>query len=403
MLRPITSRTQARPVVPDGPSRRSVLGGMAGLGVVGAAALAGCTDQGGDAPAPSGSLKDYTPPGAADEFVETSASQRHTVRINQAFQSLLYLPLYIANDVGFFDDEGIDLEVSTGGGGSQAWAAVLGGSADYSIQDPIFPSVSAAKGMRDGVVVGTIANGMACLAVAKDPGIETVTNARDFMTKVVKGRSVATQPEPDSAWAQMRYLGELYGVKLGEDFENVQVQLGSEPNLVVQDRADLAVGWPPSVDLSLGQGLNEVFDFSSFWGGFALSGLSTKRPYIEENPQAHQGVMNALELASQYAYAFPDEAVKVAQREFRTSDPDLVAASTRRMLSRLLLPQHVAVEQLAWDQNQFVNEYAGIVKTTTAYHAGVDSAAALQASRTFGNAALTTWTSPRAIVDEVTA
>jgi ABC-type nitrate/sulfonate/bicarbonate transport systems, periplasmic components len=60
------------------------------------------------------------------------------VRINQAFQSLLYLPLYVAQEQGFFKQQGVDVKISTGGGGAQSWAAVIGGSADFSIQDPVF-------------------------------------------------------------------------------------------------------------------------------------------------------------------------------------------------------------------------------------------------------------------------
>lgn len=75
----------------------------------------------------------------ASSFTAVSTAHAETkVRINQAFQSVLYLPLYIAKEKGFFADQGIDVDISTGGGGTQSWAAVISGSADFSIQDPLF-------------------------------------------------------------------------------------------------------------------------------------------------------------------------------------------------------------------------------------------------------------------------
>src|SRR5262249_1084172 len=44
--------------------------------------------------------------------------------------SLYYLPLTIAEQLGYFKDEGLTLNISDFAGGSQALRAVVGGSAD---------------------------------------------------------------------------------------------------------------------------------------------------------------------------------------------------------------------------------------------------------------------------------
>src|SRR5262244_1490230 len=44
--------------------------------------------------------------------------------------SLYYLPLTIAEQLGYFKDEGLDVQISDFAGGSQALRAVVGGSAD---------------------------------------------------------------------------------------------------------------------------------------------------------------------------------------------------------------------------------------------------------------------------------
>lgn len=388
----------------SGLSRRSFLRGATALGVGTASAglLAACATGGEPEPTAQASGDAIAPPpGAQGEQIQTSPDDRHPVRINQAFQALLYLPLYIANDVGFFDEEGVDVEVTTAGGGTQSWSAVLGGSADYSIHDPIFPSISTERGEGDGIVVGTICNGQAILAVTNDPSLEETTDTEEFMTQRVKGKRVATQPEPDSQWVLMRYLGSLYGVEMGEEFENIQVTIGTEIGPVLQDKADIALAFPPMADIGLDQGLHKLFDFSNFFGPFALSGLCTRISYIEENPVAHQGVMNALEKACQYAYAFPEEAVKIAQHEFPDEDAAVIASAAQRCLSRLFVPQHIYVDTEAWRQSQNLNLFAENIKSFHPVDEAVDNGAALRAYRNLGFASLGEWDGPRDISGRV--
>ncbi|HEY2022110.1 ABC transporter substrate-binding protein, partial [Paraburkholderia sp.] len=63
--------------------------------------------------------------------------------ISQAFQSMLYLPLYVAIDGGFFAKQGLDVTKQTAGSPSAALSAVLSGSADFSLHGPEWTAVAA--------------------------------------------------------------------------------------------------------------------------------------------------------------------------------------------------------------------------------------------------------------------
>jgi len=217
------------------------------------------------------------------------------VRISQAFQSLLYLPLYVAKDAGFFDEEGVSVTIATGGGGSQSWSAVIGGSADYSIHDPVFPTVSREKG-GPGVVVGTICNAETMYALAKKPEIKRTADARDLLTK---GYKIATQPQPDSGWARVTQLANELKLEQGsKTFTNVQVPIGSEMAAVFAGQADIGLSYPPVVEQAEAKGLYIVYSFTAASRPYLFSSLNTTRDFIAKNPQAHQAVMNAFERAS---------------------------------------------------------------------------------------------------------
>ena len=60
-------------------------------------------------------------------------AENKKVVLSQAFQSMLYLPLYVAIDEGFFTQQGLDLTKETAGAPTVALSAVISGSAQFSI------------------------------------------------------------------------------------------------------------------------------------------------------------------------------------------------------------------------------------------------------------------------------
>ena len=70
---------------------------------------------------------------AAILLATPAAAQNKKVTLSQAFQSMLYLPLYVAIDGGFFTKQGLDVTKQTAGSPSAALSAVLSGSAEFSL------------------------------------------------------------------------------------------------------------------------------------------------------------------------------------------------------------------------------------------------------------------------------
>lgn len=54
------------------------------------------------------------------------------VTINQAFEHLLYIGLYVAKDAGFFEKQGLDVRIETGGGDAQVFSALTSGNAQFA-------------------------------------------------------------------------------------------------------------------------------------------------------------------------------------------------------------------------------------------------------------------------------
>jgi NitT/TauT family transport system substrate-binding protein len=58
------------------------------------------------------------------------------VRYNEVVRSVLYAPAYVAMKNGFFQDAGLDVEMTTAQGGDKSMAALLSGAADIALMGP---------------------------------------------------------------------------------------------------------------------------------------------------------------------------------------------------------------------------------------------------------------------------
>src|SRR5260370_39337260 len=90
----------------------------------------------------------------------TALAADNKVTISQAFQSMLYLPLYVAIDGGFFTKEGLDVTKQTAGSPNAALSPVLSGSAEFSLHGPEWTAGAAGKG-ADVDVIANVGNGAA--------------------------------------------------------------------------------------------------------------------------------------------------------------------------------------------------------------------------------------------------
>ena len=68
--------------------------------------------------------------------VAACSKKDKVVKINEVTHSVFYAPLYLADALGYFEEEGFEIELTNGGGADATMAAVLSGSADIGFCGP---------------------------------------------------------------------------------------------------------------------------------------------------------------------------------------------------------------------------------------------------------------------------
>ena len=63
-------------------------------------------------------------------------SNLKTVKVNEVTHSVFYAPLYLADELGYFEEEGLKIELTNGGGADAVMASVLSGDSDIGFCGP---------------------------------------------------------------------------------------------------------------------------------------------------------------------------------------------------------------------------------------------------------------------------
>ena len=159
------------------------------------------------------------------------------VTLSQAFQSMLYLPLYVAIDEGFFTQQGLDFTKETAGAPTVALSAVISGSAQFSIHGPEWTAIAASKGAPVDIIANVVNGAAVWIATAPDFKFDGI--------KDVKGQKIVTGLMPTTSTSLFMKLLKENGMDAKSDVEMIQVAIGSEPGPFVAKQADIAVMYEP--------------------------------------------------------------------------------------------------------------------------------------------------------------
>ena len=134
---------------------------------------------------------------------------KETITLNEVAHSIFYAPMYVAIENGYFEQEGIDLELVTGFGADKVMAAVLSGEAQIGFMGPETTVYTYNEGAQDAVV------NFAQLTQRAGNFIVAREKTDDFKLSDLKGKEVlggraGGMPSHDVTWnTSEEYMSEV--------------------------------------------------------------------------------------------------------------------------------------------------------------------------------------------------
>ena len=210
--------------------------------------------------------------------------------------ALYYLPLTLAERLGYFKDAGLEVQILDFAGGAKALQAMMGGSADVVSGGFDHVIVLRARGQKLKSFVLQVATPSLALGVAKARG------ASYRSPKDLKGLNVGVTAPGSSTHIFLNYL--LDGAGLSPDDVSV-IGVGTGPTAVAAMRAgniDAIVNVEPAITLLERSGsIVVVTETMSEKGARAVFGellpagsFYTKEEFIKRNPNTVQALTTAM-------------------------------------------------------------------------------------------------------------
>ncbi len=299
------------------------------------------------------------------------------VRLAQFGQSkfLLYLPLYIAMEKGYFEDEGLDLELLFAGNDDQIFAAVMSGSADFGMGDPVFTAIAQEKGAKAKTVAMLITS-LGLSGYTNNDDVKEIKTEKDL-----EGLRLSSFPEPSTTYT---LLSEIIRNNNLKDTKIVQASFGAQLALLEAGKVDIAVDLEPTVSIAEDKGYRVVFSLTPYTPKQAITGITVKQKTIDEKPETVQKMVNALQKSLALMQVDIDETIRVAKIIFPELKEQVVENAVNRMMGKDMYPNSPIVIDEYWQQTLKTRVDAGDLKETQKTAKAVDNSFAFKAFELYG-------------------
>lgn len=306
-----------------------------------------------------------TPESVSNPPLLPGAKKATKVTINEAARTLLYLPLYYADDKGFFRDAHLEVNIITGGTATNSVAAMLSGEADFAQADPMYAPISREKG-SDVKVIAQVVGRIAVWGVSFDSAVKQLTADN------LRRKSVATHPRPMTAYTYTaQYLRDA-GLDPERDVTLITSTPGTEIAAFLSRQADYMISVEPNISRAVTQGAHVVLSFPQIYGDQVLTGLMAKESYLKENRNTAIAVVHAYQRALVEIRANPASAAVSAAKYFPQLPESILLMAIQRMAADDVLPHSVVISEDSWKKAMAIRVAAGDLKAASPRDANCD-------------------------------
>ena len=284
--------------------------------------------------------------------------------LNEVAHSIFYAPQYAAIELGYFEDEGLDLKLVNGAGADKVMTALISGDADIGFMGSEASIYVYQQGSDDYAVnFAQLTQRAGNFLVGREAD-------SDFTWADLKGKKVLGGRAGGMPEMVFEYILKKNGIDPSTDLTIDQsINFGLTAAAFTSSDADYTVEFEPFATGLEKEGNGHVIASLGVDSGYVpYTAYSVKKSYLEKNPDTIQKFTNAIQKGLEYVNTHSaEEIAKVIQPQFKETDEDTIATIVGRYKDQDTWKDDTVFEQDSFELLENILEEAGELNERVPY------------------------------------
>lgn len=294
----------------------------------------------------------------------TQKTSLTTVKVNEVTHSVFYAPQYAAIALGYFEEEGLNVELTNGGGADKTMAAVLSGDADIGLCGPEATFYVYAQGNEDyAQTFAQLTQRDGSFLLSREP-------VDNFDIKMLEGKHIIGGRKGGMPVMIMEWILKQNGLEPGVDVEvDTSIAFNAMAGAFIGGTGDYVSLFEPTATSLENEGKGYiVMSLGKESGNIPYTAYNAKKNYIENNPEIIKGFSEAIQKGQQFVYENSAETVaETIASFFPDSDTKDLASAVQNYKDAEAYARNIKFDKESFELLQKIVMEAGELKEMLPY------------------------------------
>ena len=302
---------------------------------------------------------------SSNTIVNNLSTKPQKVRVNEVTRSVFYAPQYVAINNGYFKENGIEIDLSTGQGADAVMTAVLSGSSDIGFAGPEASIYVYNEGKEDFCEV------FAQLTKRDGSFLIARKNTNNFKWSDLKGKTVIPGRKGGVPYMTLEYVLKKNGIDPQKDLKlDDSIKFDLMAGAFSSGNADYVTLFEPTASATQNQGKGYIVaSVGKEAGEIPYTAYFAKKSYIKENENMIQNFTNAIYEGQKWVKSHSaEEIAKCIQSFFPDTDIKMLSNAIQSYIDIDAWNDTPILKEEAFNRLEEVMIQAGELKEKAPYN-----------------------------------
>jgi len=314
-------------------------------------------------------------------IVGCGKKEDNKVRVSEVTHSVFYAPLYVAMNNGYFEDEGLEIELTNAGGSDTVMSSLISNSADIGLMGPESVVYVRNNGMQNAPMI------FAQLTACDGSFMVGRTDETNFDWNNLVGKHIIAGRKGGMPAMTLQYILNQKGITTGASFESgvdtvldTSIAFNLTASSFVAGTGDYCTMFEPTASQCEIDGTGYIVSaLGDEVSDIPYTCFTATSDYLNNNGEKIDKFMRALKKGYNYLMTATDaQIISSLKPSFTTTDDALIIASVRNYIQIGAYASSFVLKESSWNNMLDIIDNAGELTNRVAWNNAVNTSFALK-------------------------